>query len=312
MGPTQLAEVLRQIPPSHNPDLLVGLQTRDDAGVFRVSPDLALVQTVDILTPIVDDPFIYGQIAAANSLSDVYAMGGKPLTALIIACFPGDENPEVWAEVFRGISAKVADANVVILGGHSIKDSEPKFGLSVTGTVRPDELFANSFAKPGDHIYLSKPIGTGVVSTAAKRGGCSAETLAAVSDSMTILNREAAEVGRAQGVRCATDITGFGLAGHLFNVAEASKVGIEIAHDAIPLHPDVESLIENGFVTGGAANTETYLGANLEITPGLPSWVTAVVCDPQTSGGLALFSPKDLPYPKIGTVSGPPGKISVV
>ena len=222
-----MTEVLRQIPHNDNPNLLVGLETRDDAGVFRVSENLALVQTVDFFTPVVDDPYAFGQIAAANSLSDVYAMGGRPLTVLNIACFDPTAAPaEVWAAVLKGAADKTIEAGATILGGHSVDDKEPKFGMAVTGTVDPTRMFANTEAAEGDVIYLTKPLGTGIVTTAAKFDDCPPATLQEATQSMTALNDKAALLGHEYGVRCATDITGFGLVGQWYNLARGWKVTI--------------------------------------------------------------------------------------
>jgi selenide,water dikinase len=286
-----LADVLRHIPAPSHPDLLVGFETSDDAGVFRLPGGQSIVQTVDFFTPIVDDPYSYGAIAAANALSDVYAMGGKPLTVLNIACFDPCAAPaEVWAEILLGLAEKVAESGAVILGGHSVTDDEPKFGMAVTGIVDADKMFANTFAKPGDRIFLTKPLGTGIVTTAAKNDVASDEQLAAAIKSMSTLNRAASELGVSHGVRCATDITGFGLAGHLFNIARGSKVTIEIDSAAVPLLPDLKSLIEKGQVTGGADRNREFLGDALTFASTVPKWMEAVILDPQTSGGLALFS----------------------
>ncbi len=246
---------------------------------------------MDFFTPIVDDPYAYGQIAAANALSDVYAMGGRPLTVMNIACFdPTMAPPEVWAAILRGMHDNVVEAGAVTVGGHTVEDKEPKFGLSVTGVVDPVRMFENTRAQVGDLIYLSKPLGTGIITTAAKNDQCSAEALDAAIRSMSALNRSAAEVGLANGVRCATDITGFGLAGHLANIARGSGVRIEISAPSLPLLPDVEVLVSKDQVTGGATKNEIFLGELLSFSGVVPDWLRAVVLDPQTSGGLALFS----------------------
>ena len=291
-----MTEVLRQIPPSQNPNLLVGLETRDDAGVFRVSDSVALVQTVDFFTPVVDDPYAFGQIAAANSLSDIYAMGGRPLTVLNIACFdPEAAPPEVWAAILRGGADKCIEAGATILGGHSVVDMEPKFGMAVTGTIDPSRMFANTEAKVGDWIYLTKPLGTGIVTTAAKFDDCPPETLAEAIASMSMLNDKAAEFGHQYGVKCATDITGFGLAGHLYNVARSSEVGIEIYVDKLPVFTGLRELVERKNVTAGGARNREFIGDQFVVGPGVEDWVIQVVTDPQTSGGLALFTAEDIP-----------------
>ncbi len=297
--------MLRHLPISTDPNLLVGFETRDDAGVYVLSPDTALVQTVDFFTPVVDDPYSYGQIAAANALSDVYAMGGRPITVLNIACFdPAMAPPEVWAAVLRGAYDKTTEAGAAVVGGHSVEDDEPKFGMAVTGIVDPKQMFTNATAQPGDGIYLSKPLGSGIVTTAAKWDQCTQEELEAAILAMSTLNREAAELGISHGVRCATDITGFGLAGHLFNVARSSGVAIEIESHALPLLPGVQRLAEEGNTTGGAKKNLDFLGDAISFAAGVPHWMRDVILDPQTSGGLALFCNTPIPgLEKIGTVS---------
>jgi selenide, water dikinase len=296
--------VLRLLPKSAHPDLLVGFENSDDAGVFRLSDHQALVQTVDFFTPIVDDPYRYGAIAAANSLSDIYAMGGRPITAMNLCCFdPSMQPPEVWAAILKGMHDKTVEAGAVLVGGHSVEDREPKFGLSVTGLVDPDAMFANTGAEPGDSIYLSKPLGTGIVTTAHKFEDCPEEVLEAAIGSMATLNREACEAGVEAGVRCATDVTGFGLAGHLFNVARGSNVEIEIEAAALPLLPGTAELAEKGHLTGGAEKNRAFLGSALEIDASIGGVLNAAVLDPQTSGGLALFSKVPLKgLAKIGRV----------
>ncbi len=291
------------MPSSLHPDLLVGFDTKDDAGVFRLSDTQALVQTIDFFTPVVDDPYDFGCIAAANALSDVYAMGGQPLTVLNVACFDPDvAPPEVWAQVLKGMADKTIEAGAVVLGGHSVEDKEPKFGMAVTGIVDPTKMFANTQARPGDGIYLSKPLGTGIVTTAAKFDGCSAEELAEAVRNMATLNRDACGLGLEAGVRCATDITGFGLAGHLFNVARASGVTIQIDTACLPLLPGVERMVADGHTTAGARKNAAFMGPALQFSNVSP-WLQAVVLDPQTSGGLALFSREPIPgLPQIGTV----------
>lgn len=296
--------MLRQLPRSANPNLLVGFETSDDAGVFRLSDDRALVQTVDFFTPIVDDPYAFGAIAAANALSDVYAMGGRPLTVLNTACFsPGLAPAEVWAAILQGAYDKVTEAGAVVVGGHSVEDKEPKFGMAVTGEVDPRRMLVNTAARPGDRIFLTKPLGTGIVTTAAKFDACGEDELAEAVRWMEKLNRAASEFALAHGVRCATDVTGFGLCGHLFNVARASGVGIEIVAEALPVLPGVERMVAEGNTTGGAGANELHLAGRLDVAPTVPPWLKAVALDPQTSGGLALFSPDPIPgFAEIGRV----------
>jgi selenide, water dikinase len=291
LGPSQLTEVLRQLPPTSHPNLLVGFEHKDDAGVFVLSEDRALVQTLDFFTPVVDDPYDYGRIAAANALSDVYAMGGMPLTVMNIACFDPEAAPaDVWAAVLRGMFDQCTLAGALVVGGHSVEDKEPKFGMSVTGEVNPKRVFANTNAGVGDRIFLSKPLGTGIVTTAAKFDDCSPEELAAAVEAMATLNREAAIAAQAVDARCATDITGFGLAGHLFNIAKASGVGIELFASKLPILPGVERMVLAGNITGGSRKNIAYLGDALSFAEAVPEWLRQVILDPQTSGGLAVLS----------------------
>lgn len=273
----------------------------------------ALVQTVDFFTPIVDDPYAYGAIAAANALSDVYAMGGRPLTVLNIACFdPECAPPEVWAAVFKGMADKAIESGAVILGGHSVVDSQPKFGMSVTGLVDPAKMFANTEAKSGDRIFLTKPLGTGIITTGAKNDATSDDELQQAVVAMSTLNKDAAELGLKHGVRCATDITGFGLAGHLFNIARGLKVSIQIDAARLPLLPGLERLVSEGHTTGGAERNREFVGGALTFADSVPEWLRAVVIDPQTSGGLALLSKETLPGAvEIGSVSAGPATINV-
>lgn len=236
-------------------------------------------------------------------------MGGRPLTALNIACFdPSAAPPDVWAQVFRGGYDKVTEAGAVILGGHSVEDDEPKFGMAVTGVVDPRRMFANTGAEPGDEIWLTKPLGSGILTTAAKNDRCSPEELEEGIRWMSLLNKEACEAGLAAEVRCATDITGFGLAGHLMNIAAGSEVGIEIIASDLPLLPGVERMVADGMTTGGARRNAAFLGERLSFADGVPEFLRQVVLDPQSSGGLALFSRQPIPNAwRIGrAVEGPP------
>jgi selenide, water dikinase len=283
------------LPKQTHPDLLVGFDTKDDAGVFRVpgNPQLALIQTMDFFTPVVDDPYSYGAIAAANALSDVYAMGGTPITAMNIACFDPEAAPaEVWAQIFLGMADKCSEAGAMVVGGHSVEDDEPKFGLSVTGVVPVDRVFANSEAKAGEKLYLSKPLGSGIITTAAKFDKCSPDEILAAIKTMSTLNREAMERAQAQNVRCATDITGFGLIGHLWNIARASQVKISVHAHKLPVMPGIERMINDGCITGGSLKNRKALASNLTVKSDVPRWLQEVVADPQTSGGLAVTSNK--------------------
>lgn len=284
-----MADVLGRLPQANDPRLLVGFSTSDDAGVFALPDGSALVQTLDFFPPIVDDPYDYGQIAAANALSDVYAMGGTPVTALNIACFdPSLAPPEVWAAVLQGMHDKTVEAGAVLVGGHTVDDREPKFGMSVTGIVNPGRTLQNDKAEPGDRLWLSKPVGTGIVATAAKNDGASEDELAAAVATMKQLNRKAAEAALAAGARCATDVTGFGLAGHLSHIAKASGVTIEVDAARLPVLPGIERLIAAGHSTGGARRNLSHWESALEFADTVPEWLREVVLDPQTSGGLAV------------------------
>ena len=278
-----------------NPDLLVGLMTGDDAGIYRLSDTLALVQTLDFFTPIVDDPYLFGQIAAANSLSDVYAMGGKPITVMNILCFPiKDRDLAELSEILRGGADKVAESGAALVGGHSVEDPEPKFGLSVTGVIEPGQVTTNAGAQPGDVIVLTKPLGTGIITTAAKFDEASAETLDAACRSMATLNAGAAHamrqigIGADRAIHAATDITGFGLLGHLFQLARASRVGLELDSNALPALPDVEALIAAKNITRGDRTNREYLGEHLHRDSDVAEWRLSLMLDPQTSGGLAI------------------------
>jgi selenide,water dikinase len=270
-------------------DLLVGTSTADDAGVFRIAPDLALVQTVDFFSPIVDDAWQFGAIAAANALSDVYAMGGEPRTALNIACFPQKDVPtDVLTDILRGALAKAEEAGVVVVGGHTVIDEEIKFGMAVTGLVHPDRIWRNVGARPGDVLVLTKPLGTGIVTTARKRGaGTSAEEAAAVA-SMLALNAAAARALRAFDVHACTDVTGFGLIGHGYEMAHGSGVRLTFEAGLLPLLPGVAALATDGNLTGGCRRNRDWLAGAVEVDAALPVGVVEAAWDPQTSGGLLV------------------------
>lgn len=279
---------LHELEATRHPDLLVGLDQPDDAGVFQLAPGIALVQTVDFFTPIVDDPFEWGRIAAANALSDVYAMGGSPLTALSIVGWPRDELPlDLLAEVQRGGATVLSDAGCTLIGGHSIDDREPKFGLAVTGIVDPATMMTNSAARVGDRLVLTKPLGTGIISTAIKRDRATLEQVAAAVEVMTTLNRAAAEAALACGVQAATDVTGFGLLGHLSEITGGSSVGARIDHRWVPLLPGVEDLAAEGVVPGGTSRNLTTAAQTTRFE-GLSEVMQIVLADAQTSGGLLL------------------------
>jgi selenide,water dikinase len=284
--------------------VIVGRETFDDAGVFVLRDDLALVQTVDFFAPIVDDPYTFGQIAAANALSDVFAMGGEPLTALAIVGFPAGKLPmSVLTDILRGGQDKVHEAGATLIGGHSIIDEELKFGLSVTGQAHPGRLLTNATARPGHVLVLTKPLGTGLLSTAAKAGLLAADTLELLHATMSALNAKASRAALALGITCATDVTGFGLLGHARNVARASGVTLRIDGQRLPELPEARALWRSGTRTGGAERNESYLGPFVDWTGADPA-TRALALDPQTSGGLLLAVPPDVLHHYLSAVPG--------
>jgi len=295
MAPGDLQEVLAALKPAGKvkPDLLVGLGEADDAAVWRLGPELAIVESVDFFPPVVDDAWTWGAVAAANAMSDIYAMGGEVLFALAVAGFPREMSKAIIAEVFRGGSEKVAEAGGVIAGGHTVVDNEPKYGLCVTGRVHPERILVKGGLRPGDRLFLSKPLGTGVITTAAKDGHASAATLAGAVASMLRLNRVAAEVAREAGARGATDVTGFGLLGHAGEMVKASGVGIAIGAPRLPLLPGTRELAEAGHWSGGMQRNRRHVdavfGEGLRIDPSVPAPLVALLTESETSGGL-LFS----------------------
>ena len=292
MGPGDLTEVLAPLPRHADPRLLVGHETFDDAGVFRISDDVALVQTVDFFAPIVDDPFTFGQVAAANALSDIYAMGAEPLTALSIVGFPRDRLPlTVLTDILRGGHEKVREAGAFIVGGHTVVDDEIKFGLAVTGRAHPDRLLTNAGARPGDRLVLTKPIGVGILTTAAKQSPLAPEIERSLLDMMRSLNAVASRAALAVGARCATDITGFGLLGHASHIARASGVTLRIQVAAIPVLDGAREVWRaGGGRTGGAERNEQYLASLVAWRDSSPE-DKALLVDPQTSGGLLVAVP---------------------
>jgi selenide,water dikinase len=296
MAPGDLQEVLAVLKPADprlHRDLLVGLGQADDAAVYRLGPELAIVETVDFFPPVVDDAYTWGAISAVNAMSDVYAMGGEVLFALAVAGFPRDFPKSVIAEVFRGGAEKVAEAGGIVAGGHTVVDAEPKYGLCVTGRVHPDRVLIKGGLRPGDRVFLSKPLGVGVVTTAGKNGVAGDDALAAAVDSMLRLNRVAAQVATTAGARGATDITGFGFAGHAAEMIEASAAGLAITASRVPLLPGALELAAAGQWSGGMRrnrrHVEALLGARLEIAPGVPPALASLLFESETSGGL-LFS----------------------
>ncbi|MDR0267492.1 selenide, water dikinase SelD [Paenibacillus sp.] len=290
IGPADLSQVLRDLPPAEpNPNLLVGLDTSDDAGVYKLTDDLALVQTLDFFTPIVDDPYSFGQIAAANAISDIYAMGGKPLTVLNIVAFPiSTLDKRILTAILRGAADKVKEAGATLVGGHSIDDKEPKFGLSVTGLVHPDKVRSNAGAKAGDKIILTKPIGVGIMTTSIKKGQLTPEEITRVIQVMSTLNKKAAEVMDGYDVHACTDVTGFGLMGHSLEMAKGSGVEIRIRKDYVPVLPRVRELAEQGFVPGGSKNNYDHVKDDVHFPEQMDQVDRYILCDAVTSGGLLI------------------------
>jgi selenide,water dikinase len=289
-----LAQVLRHVPTLTDPRVLVDASTRDDAAVYRLAPDRALVATVDFFTPIVDDPYDFGRIAAANAFSDVYAMGATPLLALNLVGWPRGKLPlDMLGEVLRGGQDIAQAAGAFVLGGHSVDDPEPKYGMVAIGEAHPDRIVTLARARPGDVLVLTKPIGTGVLTTALKRDLLTAGDLAPAVASMTTLNAGAARAMLAVGVHAATDVTGFGLLGHLHNMLAASGMAGEIDAAAVPLFPGAAELAARGAVPGGTERNREALAAHVTFAPAVPEATRVLLCDAQTSGGLLLAVPAD-------------------
>jgi selenide,water dikinase len=331
MGPEALAQVLRPLAdmfdPARYPNLLAGLDAPDDALVWRLDAERALVHTADFFPPVVDDPYAFGAIAAANALSDVYAMGGTPIFAINLVGFPDDMDPMILSEILRGGGEKVREAGAVVAGGHTTSDKEPKYGLAVTGTVHPDRILAKGGARPGDVLVLTKPLGAGILTTAGKRQNASAGDLDAAIASMARLSANAARLFREAHphVHALTDITGFSLVGHAHEMAHLSKLTLRFAVDDLPLLPGTKGYAEAGLVTGGAARNASYFGPFVATKRAWPRWQTDVLYDPQTSGPLlaaidpaavaalvAVFRAANEPVWVVGNaVSGPAGGIEL-
>jgi len=272
---------------------MVGLETSDDAAVYKLNDNQALINTVDFFPPMVDDPYLFGQIAAANALSDIYAMGGKPLLALNLVCYPNCLPREMLSEILRGGADKVLEAEAIIAGGHTVEDDEPKYGLAVTGVVHPDKVTANSHARAGDLLVLTKPLGTGIINTAVKGDLAGEEVINRATQTMRLLNKDAAEVMLNTGARACTDITGFGLLGHTAEMAEASDVSMEIWAKEIPLLPGTMDMAAMGMIPAGAYNNRQYLQEKVNFKGQIKSELELALFDPQTSGGLLIAIPQD-------------------
>jgi selenide,water dikinase len=290
--------VLGKLARQHDPNVLVGFDKADDAGVYKISPEQALVQTVDFFTPIVDDPYTFGQIAATNSLSDVYAMGGRPLSALAIVCFPEKGDLEILEQILAGGLSKMMEAGCAVIGGHSVRDPEIKFGYSVTGMIHPERVWTNSGAKPGDKLILTKPLGTGVISTAIKKGEAKQEWIEAATKSMTTLNLKAARIAAGDRfvVHAATDITGFGLIGHSREMAAGSEVSLHIESSRVEALPGALECIRAKFIPGGLNANRDFAECMVEYGEGVSEERRSLLFDPQTAGGLLLsVSPEHTP-----------------
>jgi selenide,water dikinase len=289
LSPRGLAQVLGKLPAQPiNENVLVGYELASDAGVFRLEDNVALVQTVDFFTPIADDPKVYGRIAAINSLNDIYSMGGRPLTALSIVCYPQSGDLDILGEILLGGQLAMNENGVTILGGHSVDDAEIKIGYSVTGIVNPKSFITNSRSQPGDALILTKPIGTGAISTAIKRGVASVSAVDAAMKAMTTSAALVAKEMQKEGAHACTDITGFGLLGHAYEMARASKVCLVIESARVPLLPDVLNLISQGMLTRGDKNNREYVGDTVDIGEHISPEMQSALFDPQTAGGLLI------------------------
>jgi len=321
LAPGLLAAVLSKLPKQNDPNVLVGFDTSDDAGIYRIATNLALVQTVDFFTPLVDDPFTFGLIAATNALSDVYAMGGRPVTALSIVCFPPDGNLDVLEQIMRGGMSKMAEACCAVVGGHSVRDAEIKFGYAVTGLIDPQRVLANAGAVAGDALILTKPIGTGVITTAIKQGKAMPEWVASAVESMTTLNRAASRlVAEHAGVHAMTDVTGFGLMGHGRELALGSGMRIEIVVEQVPCIEGARDAVRLGTIPAGQLANREFAECISADAPGsqIPDDLRTLLYDPQTAGGLLVSLAADsadallaslrgagLNAARIGSVLGP-------
>jgi selenide,water dikinase len=322
LSPAALDSVLGKLPRQHDPNVLVGFDHADDAGVYQLTSEQALVQTVDFFTPIVDDPYTFGQIAATNALSDIYAMGGRPLTSLALVCFPDKADLAILERILAGGLSKMMEAGCVVIGGHSIRDEETKFGYSVTGLIHPKKIYANAGAKPGDRLIFTKALGTGVISTAIKKGKAEQAWIDAAIQSMTTLNKKAAEVITAAGTKenhvgtassgrpveqsstalsspsamhspisTMTDVTGFGLIGHARELLLASNVSISLHASTIPLLEGALECVRAGYIPGGLTNNRNFAECLVEYDNDVPEDLRTIIYDPQTAGGLLISTP---------------------
>jgi len=277
-----------------DPNLIVGFERADDAGVYKLSDELAIIQTIDFFTPIVDDPYTFGEIAAANALSDVYAMGGKPLTAMNVVCFPVKTmDISILRQILQGGLDKLKEAETVLVGGHSVEDHELKYGLAVTGIIHPNLVLTNGGAKIGDAIILTKPLGTGIINTAIKGGLASKEAIEKVTESMTRLNKHASVSMQEVGVNACTDVTGFSLLGHASEMVRGNEFGMIIHSAAVPYFSEAQEYAQMGLVPGGTYRNKNFYSKHVETTSKLPAYLIDILFDPQTSGGLLISVPRD-------------------
>ncbi|MEJ7849127.1 MAG: selenide, water dikinase SelD [Pyrinomonadaceae bacterium] len=288
LTPGDLAQVLSKLPAQFNENVIVGFENADDAGVFRLSDDVALVQTVDFITPVADDPETYGQIAAINALNDVYAMGGTPIVALSIVCYPQKGDWDILGKILLGGQKAMNAENVVVIGGHSVDDAEMKFGYAITGIIHPDKIIKNAGARQADVLILTKPIGTGAINTAIKHRKADVETEQAAIKVMTTSAAEASKAMQLVGANACTDITGFGLLGHAFEMAKASNMTLEIDSKRVPLLPNALDLISRGMLTRGDKNNRSYVGETVIFTEAVNGVMQSALFDPQTAGGLLI------------------------
>lgn len=313
IGPDILAQVLSHLPKQKDENLLVGLDTSDDAAVYKINEDLALIQTLDFFTPIVDDPYIFGQIAAANSLSDVYAMGGDPKLAMNIVCFPNCLSPDVLGEILKGGHDKVKEAGAIVIGGHTVEDDEPKYGLSVAGFVHPNKVLTNKNAKPGDVLVLTKPLGLGIINTAIKGELVDKDSYEEAVKAMSTLNKYAKEAMEGvEGVNSLTDITGFGLIGHALEMATASSVTIKIRCKDVPVIPKAFEYAKMGLVPAGAYANKTYAGDKVDIHDDVSEDMVDILFDPQTSGGLLVSISKENVEELLQNLKSTPTEFAVI
>ena len=318
LAPSDLAQVLGKLPKQHNENVIVGFETADDAAVYRLSDEMALVQTVDFFTPVADDPETYGRIAAINSLNDVYAMGGTPISALSIVCYPQKGDWDILGAILAGGQAAMNEAGVFVKGGHTVDDKEMKFGYAVTGVIDPKKVVTNAGAQVDDVLILTKPIGTGAINTAVKRGKARPDTEAAAIKAMTTSAAAASKVMQKVGANACTDVTGFGLLGHGYEMAKGSNVTLNIDSKRVPLLPDVLELIADGMLTRGDKNNRVYVGETVRIAESVSGVMQSALFDPQTAGGLLISLPTlaaeafiaEMPDSQIiGTVSEHSGRL---